>query len=124
MKELVLKKCASCGALVKVIKDCHCACGIQCCDEEMGEVLANSSDGAKEKHVPVYKKMDNELEVTVPHVMDDDHYIEWIMLVNDETEEIRYLNPKMEAKVIFPYTEGTLYTYCNKHGLWSKKIEN
>ena len=39
MKDLIIKKCAKCGAEVLVIEDCKCeACGITCCGEKM-EVL-------------------------------------------------------------------------------------
>lgn len=41
--ELLVKKCKSCGAMVKVIKDCNCqGCGIKCCDETMEALVANS----------------------------------------------------------------------------------
>ena len=36
MKELILKKCMKCNALVKVLEDCSCDdCGIICCGEPM-----------------------------------------------------------------------------------------
>ena len=39
MKELKLKRCRKCNALVKVLEDCNCkGCGIICCDEAMEEV--------------------------------------------------------------------------------------
>ena len=57
MKELVLKKCMKCNALVKVLEDCKDeSCGIVCCGEPMKEVKANSTDAAFEKHVPTYEK--------------------------------------------------------------------
>ena len=31
-RELILNKCEKCGALVEVIKECKCNCGINCCD--------------------------------------------------------------------------------------------
>ena len=38
MKDLIIKKCMSCGAVVKVIEDCNCPCGIECCGEKMIEL--------------------------------------------------------------------------------------
>ena len=123
MKELYLKKCPSCGALVKVINDCHCKCGIECCGEQMIEVKANSVDAAVEKHVPNFEKKDGKIYVTVNHVMEEDHYIEWISLVTGEKEEYVYLTPGKEAIAVFDdVNSGILYAYCNKHGLWSKEI--
>ena len=122
---MIIKKCLKCGALVKVIDDCTCRdCGITCCGNEMKELKVNTSDGAVEKHKPTYIIDNNKLIVTVNHVMEDDHYIEWIMLVTDNSEEYRYLKPGMEAKVIFDKVKsGKLYSYCNKHGLWMEEIK-
>ncbi len=54
--EFIIKKCSSCGAMVKVFKDCTCKdCGIKCCGEEMKVMVPNSVDAAKEKHVPTYQ---------------------------------------------------------------------
>ena len=52
MKELKLKRCRKCNALVKVLEDCNCkGCGIICCDEAMEEVKANSVDASFERHI-------------------------------------------------------------------------
>ena len=123
MKELVIKKCLKCGAIVKVIQDCTCEdCGIRCCSEPMKELKTNSSDAALEKHKPEYTYEGDKLVVNVNHVMEDDHYIEWVCLVTDNKEEYVYL--KDEAKAIFDKVNtGKIYAYCNKHGLWVTNIE-
>lgn len=123
-KELIIKKCSKCGALVKIINDCNCDdCGIKCCNEEMVIVKSNSVDVAVEKHVPTYEIKGNDIVVTVNHVMEDDHYIEWIALVTEEKEEIYYLKPGVSATVTFKEVkEGKLYSYCNKHRLWENVI--
>ena len=123
MKELVIKKCFKCGALVKVLRDCHCDnCGINCCGEPMRELRTNSTDGSVEKHKPEYTRENGKLLVTVNHVMEDDHYIEWICLVTDNKEEYVYL--KDEAKANFDDVKnGKIYSYCNKHGLWVTEIK-
>ena len=52
--ELIIKKCNSCGAMVKVIEDCKCGdCGIKCCGEEMRTFAPNSEDASFEKHLPI-----------------------------------------------------------------------
>lgn len=124
-KELIIKKCSKCGALVKIINDCNCDdCGIKCCNEKMITVKSNSVDAAVEKHVPAYELNENDVVVTVNHVMDEDHYIEWIALVTDEKEEVYYLKPGVSATVTFKdVKEGKLYSYCNKHGLWENEIK-
>lgn len=124
MRELVLRKCNKCGALVKVLEECNCKCGLVCCEEEMKVVKANSTDASVEKHLPTYEIKDDEIIVEVNHVMEDDHYIEWISAVSSNEEQIKYLKPGMKAKATFKYHEGMiLYSYCNKHSLWKKEVE-
>ena len=124
MRELVLKKCKNCGAIVKSFKDCICEnCGIKCCDEEMLTVTPNSVDAAFEKHIPTYEVDGENLKVTVNHVMEEDHYIEWIAFVSEEKEEYVYFNPGDECKTNFKYSKGILYSYCNKHSLWMSEVK-
>ncbi len=123
MRELKLKKCLNCGAMIKVIEDCHCACNFICCDEKMTDIKPNTEEAAVEKHLPTYEVKGDKIEVQVNHVMDADHYIEWISFVSEECEETIYLEPGMDAKAVFPYQKGTLYSYCNKHGLWSEAVK-
>lgn len=123
--ELIIKRCKSCGAMVKVLKDCTCEnCGIKCCGEEMEILVPNSVEAAVEKHIPTYEKVEDEIFVKVNHVMDKEHYIEWIALVKDNKEYIVNLYPEQNAECRFKYTPGsTIYAYCNKHGLWKKDVE-
>ena len=124
MRELVIRKCNKCKAVIQVIEECNCACGFECCGEKMEIVKANASDGAAEKHVPTYEAEGDDIIVEVNHVMDDDHYIEWIAAVSDNNEQIKYLKPGMKAKARFKSYDGmTLYAYCNKHSLWKKVME-
>ena len=82
MRELLIKKCKNCGAYVKVFKDCKCKnCGVVCCGESMEVLTPNSVDAAFEKHVPTYEVKDGKLRVEVNHVMEEEHYIEWIAFV-------------------------------------------
>ena len=123
--ELIIKKCNSCGAIVKVLEDCNCeGCGIMCCDKPMEVLVPNSVDAAVEKHVPTYEVVDDEIIVRVNHVMEKEHYIEWITLVKENKEITVKLYPEQAAEARFPYLKGgTLYAYCNKHGLWKTEVE-
>lgn len=121
---MILKKCNKCGALIKVLQDCECKdCGIKCCEENMSLVKSNSTDAAFEKHIPTFEIIGDKMKVIVNHVMDEDHYIEWISLESNDTEIMVKLAPGQSAEVTFPYMkDATLYAYCNKHGLWENKI--
>ena len=84
----------------------------------------NSVDAAVEKHVPTYEVVNNELVIKVNHVMEEEHYIEWILAVNDKNEYMIKLKPGEEAVAKIPFLHGTtIYSYCNKHGLWKADVE-
>lgn len=123
--ELIIKKCKSCGATVKVINDCNCnGCGIVCCGEPMEKLVPNSVDAAVEKHVPTYEKVGDEIIVTVNHVMEEEHFIEWVCMVEENKEITVEFKPGEKAETKFLYVKGAmLYAYCNKHGLWKKEVE-
>lgn len=117
--EIILKKCPICGALVKVIKDGP----MVCCGQMMEKLEYNSNDYSHEKHLPIIEKKDDNILVTIPHVMDEEHYIQWICMVTEEGEDMKWLNPQNKASVVFPYVEGSIiYSYCNLHGLWKKEV--
>ena len=123
-KELVIRKCLKCGATIKVLEDCNCSCGFECCGEKMKRLVPNSVDAAVEKHVPTYEVKDGKIFAEVNHVMEEDHYIEWISIVFDDKEVTTYFKPSEEATMHCKYVPGsTIYAYCNKHGLWKKDIE-
>ncbi|MBE6157902.1 MAG: hypothetical protein E7160_03820 [Firmicutes bacterium] len=124
MKDLVFKKCFKCGALVQVLDDCVCFdCGIMCCGEEMREVKANTADSAVEKHVPVFEVCDDYMNVSVNHVMEPDHYIEWIFVKTENGIYSKKFMPGDEPCIRVPYDEkAVLYSYCNEHGLWKREV--
>ena len=123
-KELIIRKCDKCGAIVKKIKECKCPCKIQCCDEEMKVLIPNSVDASAEKHVPTYEVKDGKIIARVNHVMEEDHYIEWICIVHENKECTTYFKPGDEPIATCKYVPGsTIYAYCNKHSLWKKDVE-
>ena len=125
MKEFKIKKCMKCGALVKIFEDCTCDnCGIKCCNEEMKELKPNSTDVSFEKHVPTYEIKDDMLYIKVDHVMEEDHFIEWISVVDNNKETITYFNYGENPTMNIKYTSNVrIYSYCNKHGLWMTEVE-
>ena len=123
MRELVIKECAKCGARVEVLKDCTCDnCGIKCCGEKMKVIAPNTVDASVEKHKPEVEVIGNYVVVTVNHVMEEDHFIEYVCLVGENINAKKYMTMGA-AKAVFPYIKGsTVYAYCNKHGMWSTEI--
>ena len=123
MKEI--RVCEKCGASVEVIKDCKCEnCGIKCCGQEMSVIVANSVDAAREKHLPTYEVVGAYIIVTVNHVMEQDHFIEWVSLDGECTCGRKFFKVGENAKAVFPYIKGSkICSYCNKHGLWETIVE-
>ncbi|MCR4821470.1 MAG: desulfoferrodoxin [Treponema sp.] len=115
-------KCKKCGKIVEIVNP---GCPVVvCCGEEMMELKANTSDGATEKHVPVIEANGDKITVKVGsavHPMEEDHFIQWIVLETDKGVYRKDLKPGQEPKACFTLTEEKLvaaYEYCNKHGLW------
>ena len=62
--------------------------------------------------------------VSVNHVMEEEHFIEWICVVYDNTEFTTYFKSGEEPTMKCKYVPGAvIYSYCNKHGLWKKDVE-
>ncbi len=114
-------KCMKCGNIVEVL---HAGeGGLVCCGEPMKLLVENTTDAAKEKHVPVLEKTVDGWWVkvgAVAHPMEEKHYIEWIELIADDTSYRAFLSPGQEPKAFFPVKANkvTAREYCNLHGLW------
>lgn len=114
-------KCMMCGNIVEVL---HAGEGeLVCCGEPMKLLVENTTDAAKEKHVPVLEKTADGWWVkvgAVPHPMEEKHYIEWIELIADGTLYRVFLSPGQEPKAFFPVKAEKVSAreYCNLHGLW------
>ena len=121
-KCLEVYKCALCGNIVEVV---HAGGGeLVCCGQPMDQLTENTVDAAKEKHVPVIEKIDGGYKVTVgsvPHPMEEKHYIEWIELIADGKAYRQFLKPGEVAEAVFKVTATsvTARELCNLHGLWS-----
>ena len=124
-KNVRFYRCNKCGNVIGLIHGN--SENIKCCEEEMELLYANTTDGATEKHVPVYEKDGNEIIVRVgevEHPMEEEHYIMWIAQVSDNRTTRVRLHPGQATEVRFPnIPESTLYAYCNKHGLWKKEVK-
>lgn len=120
-KKNEIYKCPLCGNIVEVV---HTGAGeLVCCGQPMDLISENTVDAALEKHVPVVEKVDNGFKVTVgsvPHPMEEKHWIEWIELMADGKVYRQNLAPGQtpEATFCVDAGEATARAYCNLHGLW------
>lgn len=117
--------CPVCSNIVEV---CFGADGqLYCCGEPMKLLKPNTTDAAKEKHVPVIEKIDGGYKVkvgSVAHPMEEDHYIQWIELVAADKSYTQFLEPGDAPEAVFMTDAKDVYAreYCNKHGFWKGDI--
>ena len=120
-KKLQIYKCEVCGNIVEMI---HEGQGdLVCCDQPMKLFVENTVDAAREKHVPVVEKTVDGVKVkigSVPHPMEEKHYIEWIEIIADGKAYRQFLKPGQtpEATFCIDAAQITAREYCNIHGLW------
>jgi len=121
--EVKIYRCKHCGQMVAAIE--KKGCDIVCCGEAMEELVPGTSDGAVEKHVPVYSVENGVVTVNVgevDHPMSEEHYIEWVLLQTNCGNQRKQLKPNDAPNVKFALLDGeevvSVLAYCNLHGLF------
>jgi superoxide reductase len=120
-EKLEIYKCDICGNIVEVFQGG--AGELVCCGEAMVLQTENTVDAAKEKHVPVIEKTATGFTVkvgSVPHPMEEKHFIQWIELIADNKVYRQTLKPGEKPEATFAISAGkvTAREYCNLHGQW------
>ena len=115
--------CEHCGNIVEMVRDKGVP--IVCCGQKMTELIPNTTDGAAEKHVPVYRVQDGAIHVSVGsagHPMLEEHSIEWISIQTKAGGQRKPLKAGEAPEACFALCKGdeveAVYAYCNLHGLW------
>jgi len=117
-------KCNVCGDIVEVL---HTGVGkLVCCGETMQLMEEKREDVGQEKHLPVIEKMENKVKVkvgSIPHPMEEKHYIEWIELEAKGKAYRQFLKPGDTPEAMFDVKSEkiTVREYCNLHGLWKER---
>ena len=116
-------KCEICGKIVAMVKETPV--DTMCCGQAMRELVPGTTDGATEKHVPVYTLEGNTVKVkigSVEHPMTDAHHIEWIAIETENGNQRKELKPGDKPEATFALVPRdkvkNVYEYCNLHGLW------
>ena len=119
-------KCKHCGKIIAMVNEKPVP--TICCGEPMVELVANTEDGAFEKHIPVVEVEGNIAHVNVGeivHPMLDNHYIEWIAIETNLGNQRKVLKPGEEPKADFALLPGEkvlkAVEHCNLHGLYATK---
>lgn len=121
-------KCSVCGNIVEVL---HIGGGqLVCCGKPMELLKEKIQDVGLEKHVPIIEKTEKGIRVkvgSIPHPMEEKHYIEWIEIIVDGRYCRKFLKPGDKPEAEFEVQADplagearniTAREYCNIHGLW------
>ena len=118
--------CKHCGNLIGLID--NMGVPLVCCGEKMAELVPNTEEASTEKHLPSVTVSGNVITVevgSVPHPMEDAHYIEFIYVETERGGQRKCLKVGEAPKVTFCFAEDkpfAVFAYCNLHGLWKTEI--
>ena len=108
--------CPICGNVIHCTGDAV----ISCCGITLPALSAEETD---EEHAITIEKVEDEHFVTVHHPMTKQHYISFIVYVNDHQMQMVKLYPEGNAETRLQLRgRGYLYYYCNQHGLFRQKV--
>ena len=117
-------KCNFCGNIVEVL---HPGVGeLVCCGQPMEKMSEKSQEeGLTEKHLPVVGSNGQKITIkigSIPHPMEEKHFIEWIEIETADGCFRQFLKPgdKPEAEFVISATDFQVRAYCNVHDLWKK----
>ena len=114
-------KCPKCGNIAYILHGGGAS--LVCCGDNMKLMQEGTTDGAKEKHVPVIEKTAAGYKVSVgavAHPMEDAHYIQWIEFIADDRHFWHFLHPGQApvAEFCVKADKVSAREYCNLHGHW------
>ena len=93
---------------------------ISCCGVTVPPREADAPDAG---HDVTVELIEHEYYVSLSHTMTKDHYISYIAYTTGDRVEMVKLYPEGPAEArFFSRGHGTLYWYCNRDGLFSKRI--
>ena len=91
---------------------------VSCCGITLPPLEAEEAD---EDHMLTAEDVEDEHFVTVHHPMTKQHYISFLAYVTSDRLQLVKLYPEGEAQTRLQMRGlGTLYYYCNRHGLYKK----
>ena len=127
MKSFEIYRCKHCGLQLEVTAAAPVNAPI-CCGETMQLQNPNTDEtGAKEKHLPVLSDHEGGILVKVgevTHPMTEEHFIEWIEVINGNYVNRYHLKPGDLPQASFYVARSPkliVRASCNIHGLWQMK---
>ena len=93
---------------------------VSCCGIVLPALEAEEADG---DHTVTVEQVEDEQFVTVQHSMTKEHFISFVAHVNSDRLQMVKLYPEGNAETRLQLRgRGYLYYYCNRHGLFKKRL--
>ena len=118
--------CETCGNLTGMVN--NAGVPLVCCGKPMKELKPNTTDAAKEKHVPVATVAGDTCKVAIgsaAHPMTEEHLVSWVYLQTEKGGQRKNLAAGEAPEAVFALVGDkavAVYAYCNLHGLWEAEI--
>ena len=108
--------CPVCGNIIHSMGDSL----MSCCGITLPPLEAEEAD---ESHAVTIEPVEDEHFITVQHPMTKQHFISFVAYVTTDRMQLVKLYPEGNAETRLQLRgRGYLYWYCNRHGLYKKKI--
>ena len=108
--------CPVCGNMIHSMGDSL----MSCCGITLPALDAEDAD---EEHTVTIERVEDEHFITVHHPMTKQHYISFLAYVTTDRIQLVKLYPEGNAETRMQlWGRGYLYWYCNRHGLYKRKI--
>ena len=126
MKRSTFYQCDVCKSLALKVVDGGGE--FSCCGQPMKVIEPNTTDAAKEKHVPEvhYDGTTRKVQIgSTPHPMTPEHLIEWVYVVTEEGVLGQCLTEDDAPSVkinLAGQVPIAVFSYCNLHGLWKTDL--
>jgi superoxide reductase len=126
MKNQKFYVCGHCGNVAALAVSS--GVNISCCGEKMAELVPNTVDASREKHVPSVTKTAGGITVRVgdtAHPMEEKHYIGFVYAETKNGGQKKRLRAGDEPVAVFSFADDepvAVYAYCNIHGLWVSEL--
>ena len=119
--------CKHCGNLAGLINDEGVP--MVCCGDEMTELIPNTVEASKEKHLPDVTVSGDRISVKIgsaPHPMEEAHHITFVYVETERGGQRKRLKTGEAPSLSFCFSDDkpvAVFAYCNLHGLWQTEIK-
>ena len=108
--------CPICGNVIHMLGNAL----VSCCGITLPALEAEEAD---DDHAVTIENVEDEHFITIHHPMTKAHYISFVAFVTSDRFQMVKLYPESNAQTRLQQRGmGWLYYYCNRHGLFRKKI--